>query len=113
MTLSQIDTLLETLDAEADAIRSARYQALAVIQRSISAQMEQLGQMEHPASTLKPVKEKLLANGALLKAATGGMAAARARIDDLLQVQNGLSIYDPSGKLATVPTRRKNLEKKA
>ncbi|WP_108814007.1 hypothetical protein [Loktanella sp. Alg231-35] len=113
MTRSTIDALLETLDAEADAIRSARYQPLKVIQTSIESQMAQLRPDQHPQQALQKLKSRLQANQALLQAAVGGMAAARARVAELLQVQQGLSIYDQSGTLATVPTHNKGLEKKA
>lgn len=113
MTPSPVDTLLKTLEAEAEAIRFARYHELAPIQKAISAQLEQLHPDRHPSEALQQIKSKLQANQALLKAAIGGMNAARVRVAELLQVQQGLSVYDQSGHLATVPTGRNGLEKKA
>jgi flagellar biosynthesis/type III secretory pathway chaperone len=113
MTLSPVETLLETLETEAEAIKFSRYQELGPIQKSITVQMEQLHPDQHPSEALQQVRTKLQANQALLQAAIGGLNAARARVAELLQVQQGLSVYDQSGNLATVPTGRKGLERKA
>lgn len=108
-----IDALHEILDAEKSAILCADYDALGALEVSKENLLKQVPLLERETRLLATIKGKILANQALLRAAIDGLAAAKARIDALQNVRDGLNVYDQSGKIATVPNRLSALEKKA
>lgn len=113
MTQQNLDQLFAALDAETAALRSADYDALADLGAQIESLMAQIARHDHPAATLRRIKTTMARNQTQLRAAIAGVGAARDRIATLQHVQQGLSVYDSSGSLRTVPNRRRAVEKKA
>ena len=75
--------------------------------------LDQLAISRPSTRLLRPVREKMIDNQALLAAAIKGVAAAGERLEALHNVQKGLSVYDDSGRVELVRQHSHILEKKA
>lgn len=113
MQHNPIRTLIDVLDREGDALRAGDLSALPAIAEEkiqLSAEIS-----KHPATgrDLEILRAKASANASLLAAAIRGIRAARNRLDALSEVRDVLSVYDPSGQIQRVPTKRSDVERKA
>jgi hypothetical protein len=105
--------LLVVLAKERTAIRTADFAELDLLAVQKFDLFEALPRSGTSESDLVQIKTKLIENQTLLSAAISGVAAAQDRIAALRNVREGLSVYDQSGQIAKVTTRRPGVEKKA
>ncbi|WP_341367508.1 hypothetical protein [Yoonia sp. BS5-3] len=105
--------MIELLDRERSAIRTADFDALGAISDEKVALFDSLATSGASRQNLAQIKRKVDENQTLLSAAISGVAAAQDRLSAVRHVREGLSIYDKSGQMAKVPTTRPGLEKKA
>lgn len=108
-----VSAVLAALTAEAEAIRAARYDSLAALHLATAAQFNALPRQSLRHSDLRAIKQGIERNQSLLRAAMDGIAAAQARMTDLISVQQELRVYDPSGLQTTHANLHKGFEKKA
>lgn len=101
------------LDDEKAAILDARFVALPALEAAKAHLLAELKEINPEQRHLLQIKAKLDENQSLLLSAIKGVSAARDRIAALHHVQQGLSVYDASGHLATVPAHHRGIEKKA
>jgi flagellar biosynthesis/type III secretory pathway chaperone len=105
--------MLALLDKERTAIRMADFAQLEGLADQKAHLIAALTSGPNAKSNLIRIKAKLDENQSLLRAAISGVAAAQDRIAALRNVREELSVYDQSGQMAKVPTRRPDMEKKA
>lgn len=110
---SAVASLLKVLKAERVAIQSGKFELLLGLEEQKAAQLQILETMSPPLKELRMIRPKLIENQQLLSAAIAGVKAARDRIEALQNVRSGLSVYNESGTMATVPMRQTAIEKKA
>ncbi|WP_342069169.1 hypothetical protein [Yoonia algicola] len=108
-----ITQLHQILDQERQALLSANFEALAAFVSRKEDLLAQLDQTTPAKQVLRPIRQKMDENLALLAAAIKGVAAAGARLSALQNVKNGMSIYDNAGRLEHVRTHNSAVEKKA
>jgi flagellar biosynthesis/type III secretory pathway chaperone len=108
-----ITQLHQVLDQERQALISADFEALAAFVSQKEDLLAQLDKTIPAKEVLRPIRQKMDENLALLAAAIKGVAAAGERLAALQNVKNGLSVYDNAGRLAHVRTHNPALEKKA
>jgi len=106
------DAVLRALAAEAHAIRHAKFGDLAPLQAQISTLLQGMQAAAIPHDDLLEIKRRIEENQTRLKAAIRGIKAARARMEELITVQQGLVIYDQAGLRDTMPSLPKTIEKK-
>ncbi|MFO8126932.1 flagellar protein FlgN [Yoonia sp.] len=108
--LAQFHQLLEL---EKKALISADFEQLGGFLQQKEELLEQLARAKPAKHLLRPIRAKMDENQSLLAAAIKGVAAAGERLEALQNVQNGLRVYDPSGRVDLVQNRHHSLEKKA
>ena len=92
---------------------SAEFEPLGGLLQQKEDLITQLSRMTVATKLMRPIRAKMDENQALLAAAIKGVAAAGERLAAMQNVQNRLSIYDPSGRRDLVQNHKHNLEKKA
>lgn len=110
IVITRLHTLL---DQERAALMAADFDSLATFVSDKENLLSQLGKARPTKDVLRPIRQKMDENLALLAAAIKGVAAAGERLASLQTVKSGLSVYDGSGRLAHVRTQHPTLEKKA
>lgn len=105
--------LTDALVQEKQALKLGIFENLDAISATKVQLFERLAHENSTATEMTAIREKLAENQTLLLAAIAGVQAARDRIFALQHVRDGLNIYDQSGKMALVPTRNSDFEKKA
>ena len=105
--------LTDALVQEKKALKRGVFEDLDAISATKVLLFERLAQENPTASEMTAIREKLAENQSLLVAAIAGVQAARDRSSALEHVRDGLNVYDQSGKMALVPTRNSDFEKKA
>lgn len=108
-----ITQLHQLLDRERQALISADFEALATFVLQKEDLLAQLEKIPPAKDVLRPVRQKMDENLALMAAAIKGVAAAGERLAALQNVKNGMSVYDNAGRLEHVRTLNLALEKKA
>lgn len=103
----------QLLDLEKKALISADFEQLGGFLQQKEDLLGQLARAKPARHLLRPIRAKMDENQSLLAAAIKGVAAAGERLEALRNVQNGLRVYDPSGRVDFVQTHRHSLEKKA
>ena len=106
-------SILKLLADERAAIKDAQFAKLEGLLSQKERLFAALPSSTPTPSELKEIKQRLDTNQSLLNAAITGVADAQVRIAALRNVREGLSVYDQSGQIAQVQTRRKGFEKKA
>ncbi len=92
---------------------SAEFEPLGGLLQQKEDLITQLSRMTVATKLMRPIRAKMDENQALLAAAIKGVAAAGERLAAMQNVQNRLSIYDPSGRRDLVQNHQHSLEKKA
>ncbi len=113
MTKGLATELFKLLDEERTAIKAADFDSLAPLSDAKVALFDELSSISATKTEFARIQMQLAENQALLAAAIAGVNAARGRIAALQNIREGLAVYDQSGQMAPVPTRRPELEKKA
>ncbi len=108
-----IENLRTVFADERAALRDARFEALPSLEAAKLDLISQLAEAKPTKAMLASLKTDLMENQTLISSAIAGVAAARARLDALQAVRQGLSVYDQFGSLANVRTRNPEIEKKA
>lgn len=105
--------MLEVLAREREAIRKADYDILNALAEEKADTFALLMQDRTDRATLELVQKGLAVNQKLLAAAISGVKAAQARLREMQNVRQELTVYDRAGQMAPVRTARPALEKKA
>ena len=113
MKRDDITNLQDILKLERNALLHGHYDALTEITKSKQAVLMKLDQDRHQSASLEVVKSLISENQRLTAAALRGISVAKERIATLKQIRDGLTIYDPSGKVSMVKTQCATFEKKA
>jgi flagellar biosynthesis/type III secretory pathway chaperone len=108
-----LDRLHRILVDERRAFMSGDYAALAGIADEKERLLIDLEHSRPSRKGLQHLRQTMEQNQRLAEAALNGAQAARARIGALLQVQAGLTTYDPDGKVALRGTDATTIERKA
>lgn len=108
-----ITQLHQLLDLEREALIAADFEALATFVQQKEDLLAQLEKTIPAKDILRPVRQKMDENLALMAAVIKGVAAAGERLAALQNVKSGLSVYDNAGRLEHVRTHNPALEKKA
>ncbi|KQI73790.1 hypothetical protein AN191_02735 [Loktanella sp. 5RATIMAR09] len=108
-----ITQLHQLLNQEREALIAADFEALATFVKQKEELLIQLERTSPTKDVLRPVRQKMDENLALMAAAIKGVAAAGERLAALQNVKSGLSVYDNAGRLEHVRTHNPALEKKA
>ena len=98
---------------ERQAFLSGDYAALAGIADEKERLLNDLQDRRPSRKSLQDLRKTMEHNQRLAEAALKGVQAAQARIGALLQVQAGLTTYDPDGKVALRATEATTVERKA
>ncbi len=107
------DHLHRILADERRALMSGDYAALAALAAEKERLLIDLDHSRPSRKGLQHLRQKMEQNQRLAEAALKGVQAAKARIGALLQVQAGLTTYDPDGKVALRATGATTVERKA
>ena len=105
--------MIELLAREREAIRVADYHVLDALAATKADTFAVLMRGGTDPATLERIQKGLAVNQTLLAAAISGVKAAQARLRDMQNVRQELTVYDRAGQMAPVRTARPGLEKKA
>ena len=105
--------ILALLDHERAAIRNADYETLDQLAAEKETLFRALNSSNPDKADLATIKKRLDENQKLLAAAIKGVTDAQGRLSAMRQVREELSVYDQTGHVSKVQTRRSELEKKA
>ena len=113
MQANVLRSIHKTLDQEKQALLGADYAALTSLISQKEQLLSQISNMKTRRADMVAIKAKIDHNQSLLTAAIDGVGAAQNRLSALLDVQQTLCVYDPSGKIEIVPNKAGVIEKKA
>jgi len=113
MAHDPIEQLHRVLVREARAFTTGDYATLADIAKEKERLLADLQQTTPSQDSLRDLHQNMERNRRLAEAALKGVHSARTRISALLQVQSGLTTYDPDGTVATRDTGKTTVERKA
>lgn len=105
--------LCQLFEDERHALLCADYSALGDLAARKEQYLSDLTADPPDSTTLTDIKSRLTENQRLISAALRGVAAATERLGALEAVRDGLTTYDPSGKMASITTTQRRFEKKA
>lgn len=101
--VAQLGALLEE---EAQALRRADFAALVELTEAKTALAAQVGALAlRDGADLSELVRKARRNAASLRAAIGGLRAARLRLGELTQAAQGSATYDSQGRKSLHPAR--------
>ncbi len=113
MSSAAYNALMTHLSQEREAIRKAGFARLDEMAGKKEDLFLQVAQATLSNAELSRLKQAIDRNQSLLAAAIAGVHAAQTRLAALDHVRAGLSVYDQSGQMATYPTTKPDIEKKA
>jgi flagellar biosynthesis/type III secretory pathway chaperone len=113
MTDDPLGRLHQVLSDERQAFMSGDYAALAEIAAEKEHLLNTLQDRRPSRKSLEDLRQTMEHNQRLAEAALKGVQAASARIGALMQVQAGLTTYDPDGKVTLRTTNATKVERKA
>lgn len=105
--------LLLLLEQEHAAILTGNFAALGKLASDREALLLAVTGAGLPAADLRMIRAKASVNAQLLKSAIAGVSTARQRLSALARAQDGLEVYDASGKVARVAVKGGGVERKA
>jgi len=113
MTPDLVAALEQILVNERAALLSADYGALDKLAADKETHLSLMAQNPPDDAILAVIKAKMNENQDLIATALRGVRAAQERLDALEAVRDGLTTYDPAGRVASITTPQSRFEKKA